>query len=519
MKTHLANWFWKVAVLPTLTGAVAAVPVSPVENVRPQLVAEVRQTLREQGFKTDLADFNFSTSPELRAREAILKAAVPDRTSGPSPFQINLMEPVGTNFAIVLWKQDSLKLDSRSWPASKNVISWDAFRRMLNEDQSALDAACTAAMSGPIAFNLSASAGSAMLLPHLAVLKKLTQTLGCRVLLDLHDGNQAAAWTNLMAATCLVTAWETEPMQISHLIRFTDTKVVFNTTWQALQSNGWSDEQLARLQQEWESANFFTNLPETIAFERACAVALCQQGKQEVSEFKIPFNEFFIVSLQSPREIWLLMQESWYALQNRRSYDQYRRNGIYEDETNLLLFYRDRESEVRNAIQTPTWMQMRQLPGVTNRISFHSKYGSPMFSMLNLREITMASLKRGIPWLGRAAEAEAERRILTTAIALERYHKKYGFYPNDLAKLAPEFLKVVPSDFMDGGPLRYRLVNHGHFLLYSVGLDGVDDGGKFPTRPKGVQDWQVGEGNARLLGTDILWPLPDSDRTQTTERP
>ncbi len=509
MKNHLANCFWKVAVLPTLTGAVAAVPVSHVESVRPQLVAEVRQSLREQGFKTDLADFNFSTSPELRAREAILKAAVPDRTSGPSPFQINLMEPVGTNFAIVLWKQDSLKLESRSWPASKNAISWDVFRRMLNEDQCALDAACTAAMSGPIAFNLSASAGSAMLLPHLAVLKKLTQTLGCRVLLDLHDGNQAAAWTNLMAATCLVTAWETEPMEISHLIRFTDTKVVFNTTWQALQTNGWSDEQLARLQQEWESANFFTNLPETIAFEGASAVALCQQGKQEVSEFKIPFNEFFIVSLQDPREIWLQMRDAWYATQSRQSYDQYRRYGMYDDETNLLLFYRNREIEVRNAIQARSWMQMRELPGVTNQIYFHSKYGSPLQAMMNMHRIQLAYQLEGISFMGRAAEAEARRRILITAIALQRYREEYGSYPDTLAKLAPEFLKAVPPDFMDGHPLRYRLANDGHFFLYSVGLNCADDGGKFPTRPKGVQDWQAGPGNAHLLGTDILWPLPD----------
>lgn len=505
--------------MPILICFFASVATSRADNSGPQLVAVTRQTLRQQGFKTDLADFNFSTSPELRAREAILKAAVPEQTRGPSPFQMNLMEAVGANSAIVLWKQQWLKLRYRTWPDNKDEMSWESLGQMLNANQPALDAACAAAMSGPIAFNLDASAGNAILLPHLAVLKNLEQTLDCRTLLDLHDGNLDAAWTNLMAATCLVTAWRVEPVEISELIRFDDITPAYNTTWQGLQTNAWSDEQLARLQQEWESANFFTDLPETIAFKRASAVALCQQGRREVSEFKVPFKEFFIVSLQSPREIWLLMQESWYALQNRRSYDEYQRYGRYDDETNLLLFYRNREIEVRNAIQAPTWMQLRQLPGVTNRISFHSKYGSPMLSLLNLHEITMASLKRGIPWLGRAAEAEAERRILITAIALERYHRKYGSYPNTLAKLTPEFLKIVPPDFMDGQPLRYRLVTDGHFLLYSVGLDCVDDGGKFPTRPEDVQDWQVRLGNVRLLGTDILWPLPDSGRTQTNNGP
>ena len=40
-----------------------------------------------------------------------------------------------------------------------------------------LDAACAAILSGPIRFNLDASRGGAMLLPHLAMLKDLTQAL------------------------------------------------------------------------------------------------------------------------------------------------------------------------------------------------------------------------------------------------------------------------------------------------------------------------------------------------------
>jgi hypothetical protein len=509
MKTHLANRFSKMLPLRVWIAIIAAPFVAHADDLGPQLVAEVRQALRQQGFKTDLSEFNLSTSPVMRAREAILKAAVPEQTSGPSPFQINLMETVGTNSAIVLWKQDRLKLQYRLWPENKAEMSWQSLGKMLNENRSALDAACAAAMVGPIAFNLNASAGNAILLPHLALLKILEQTLGCRTVLDLHDGNLDEAWTNLMAATCLVTAWQVEPMEISELIRFNNTTVAYHTTWQALQTNGWSDEQLARVQQEWESVNFSTNLPETIAFERASDVALCRRGRQQVPEFELPFKQFFIVSLQDPREIWLQMRDAWYAAQSRRSYDQYRRYGMYDDETNLLLFYRNREIEVRNAIQARSWMQMRELPGVTNQIYFHSKYGSPLQAMMNIHRIQLAYQLEGISFMGRAAEAEARRRILITAIALERYRGKYGSYPDTLAKLAPAFLKAVPPDFMDGHPLRYRLANDGHFFLYSVGLNCADDGGKFPTQTKGGQDWHAGPGNAHLLGTDILWPLPD----------
>ncbi|HEV2434831.1 MAG TPA: hypothetical protein VG077_02430, partial [Verrucomicrobiae bacterium] len=329
-----------------------------------------------------------------------------------------------------------------------------------------------------------------------------TQTLGDRMVLALHDGNLTAAWTNLFATTRLVTAWQTEPIEISELIRFGNTALAYNTTWQAFQTNGWSDEQLARLQKEWESVDLFTNLPETAAFKRAREVALCQQDRQEFLEFRPTYKLFLIGSLQSPRDMW-------YGLLSLQSERDYLRHGMYEDQTDLLLFYHDRELELRRALQAPNWAVMRRLPGVTNLSRLQTKHSSRIQAALNLHEIGLRFQRRGSSFLARAAEAEAERRILITAIALERYRGEYGSYPDTLAKLAPEFLKAVPADFMDGYPLRYRLANEGHFSLYSVGLNCADDGGKFPTRPKGAQDWQAGPGNAHLLGTDILWPLPD----------
>ncbi len=90
---------------------------------------------------------------------------------------------------------------------------------------------------------------------------------------------------------------------------------------------------------------------------------------------------------------------------------------------------------------------------------------------------------RGTSFLGQAAEAEAERRIVITAVALERYFGKHGRYPETLQVLAPEFLKLVPLDFMTGQPLHYEVTEDGHFVLYSVGLDCVDNGGKIQTPP------------------------------------
>jgi len=504
MKYSLANRLWKIAAVLAVVGVIIAVFLMHMDNAAQKAVKETRQALRQQGFKTDLADFDFSTSPELRAREAILNATVPtNNLSVPFQDRPNLMEAVGTNSAVAVWELPRLKKQYPSWPGNNDKLTWEEFRKAINSNSTPLDAACAAILSGPIAFNLNAREGTAMRLPHLAMLKNLTQALGNRMVLDLHDGNLDAAWTNLLAATRMVTAWQTEPVEISQLVRISDATLVYNDTWQALQINGWSDEQLVRLQQEWESVNFFTNLPATATFKRASDVTACEQQGREILKFGPSFKEFCTTALQSPRELWSELQYRW-------SQGKYLRRGIYEDETNLLLFYRDRELELRKAVQVQTWAQMRQLPGVTNRIFFQSKNRSRFQAMMNLHEIQMAFQKHGTTLLGRAAEAEARRRILITAIALERYRGKFGSYPHTLAKLAPEFLKSAPVDFMDGQPLRYQLTDDDHFLLYSTGLDCVDHGGTLPAHefetrfPGGATRFEAPP------PADIVWPLPAS---------
>ena len=419
-------------------GVIYAVLPSRPDTAAQKAAEETRLALRQQGYKTDLADFDFSTTPELRMREAILTNTVHYRFAGAYPEHPNLMQPIGNNSEMVVWKLDSLKRENRSRFDDSDQLTWQEFRDAVNQNQSLYDPACLAILSGPIRFNLDSKGGNAMRLPHLAVMKNLTQTFGDRAMLALHDGDKDVAWTNLMAATRLITAWEPEPVEISHLVRFACAVLTYNTLWQSLQTNGWTDEQLARLQTEWESLDLFTNLPETTAFKRASDVAVSQRGGQEHLEPKPTLTDFFKEALRSP---FLILGDLDYRWERAN----YLRRGSYVDQKDLLLFYRDHELELRNAAQAPTWMQMRQLPGVTNEVLFQSKYRSRAQMMMNLHRISMRFQRQGSSFLGRAAEAEAERRILITAIALERYRGKYGFYPTTLDALAPDFSESSPA--------------------------------------------------------------------------
>jgi hypothetical protein len=52
-----------------------------------------------------------------------------------------------------------------------------------------------------------------------------------------------------------------------------------------------------------------------------------------------------------------------------------------------------------------------------------------------------------------------------------------GKLPERLTELVPQFLPDVPIDPFDGKPLRYHHLAKG-YVIYSIGIDGHDGGGK-----------------------------------------
>ena len=87
-------------------------------------------------------------------------------------------------------------------------------------------------------------------------------------------------------------------------------------------------------------------------------------------------------------------------------------------------------------------------------------------------------------------------RLLLIELALQQYQlNNYHTYPDRLVDLVPKYIANVPIDPFDPRqqPLRYKQTGDG-YLLYSVGYDGKDDGGKASTQESGWMD----DGDIRL---------------------
>jgi hypothetical protein len=101
-------------------------------------------------------------------------------------------------------------------------------------------------------------------------------------------------------------------------------------------------------------------------------------------------------------------------------------------------------------------------------------------------------------------QSEAARQLLLADIAIQRFKLRHnGAVPRTLRELTPEFLSPTSGhDLFGAGDLKYRPNPDGTYLLYSVGMDGVDGGGD-----NSVTEDKVGGDKRRFWDSrDMVWP-------------
>jgi len=98
---------------------------------------------------------------------------------------------------------------------------------------------------------------------------------------------------------------------------------------------------------------------------------------------------------------------------------------------------------------------------------------------------------------------KTDRAALLTVLATMRYQKEQGKYPDSLDELVEvDYLDDLPTDPFADKPLVYKKTDD-NFILYSVGLNFIDDSGK-PGRDKNdqVRKWMDN-------GDTVFWPMPE----------
>jgi ABC-type transport system involved in multi-copper enzyme maturation permease subunit len=113
---------------------------------------------------------------------------------------------------------------------------------------------------------------------------------------------------------------------------------------------------------------------------------------------------------------------------------------------------------------------------------------------LALTDIQAATLTR---CLSDFAPMQVAVDHVVIACAIERFRLAEGKLPATLDKLTPKYLQKIPHDFVNGKPMKYKVAPEG-YVLYSIGLNQVDDGG-LPDTTKTIQ------GRKQIVSRDWVW--------------
>jgi hypothetical protein len=304
----------------------------------------------------------------------------------------------------------------------------------------------------------------------------------------LHEGHLEEALADIDALYQLVQLNRSEYTLVAQMIRVAIGGLGISVTWEALQAPGWTEPQLEHLQRTWEKLDFLQALETGFLGERA--------GGAEVFALMRSPKARSLELLLNPRGSGRLPLETRAAnaFSDYVWLPFYKVTSIDSDEMFYLNAMQESLSATRLLKQGRTWGEVKHISDSTL-----AELNATASRRINLRLYISAI---AIPNFSRATQTairrEVERRMAVTAIALERFKLRDGRYPDALEKLKPDFLSAIPMDSMSGKPLAYRLKDDGGLLLYSVGEDGIDNGGD--------GSWVSGAKTSLFDARDAVWP-------------
>lgn len=474
------------------------------ESYKAELVAQGEKlTIAEFIADHRVPEFN---SADLFNRSTAFMQSSGILTSNP-PTAMRMVSP---GRALIGWQQPLL-IDKETWKSKAPITNtWEELAEEIARSQEGIELLHEIIAHPDLDFHLDYNAGAFMLLPHLAPLKRSAQVLSAAAMLDLHNGNPASATKHIRATLAVAKGIRDEPTVISQLVRIAVVHIVTTSTWELLQSTNVSDADLKLTQADFADQDFIAGMKGGFEFERVMMGSYIQRFREHGGIYDMYAQRGAAPTTKTLQE---RLELSFSPKELRKSSNEllWQSALSYEDELLNLEGMGVLIESVRAAATNQPMTKVCSNAHLRLKIGSKSDDDSFSFGNSNGDEVSLGSLRKMFSGTGeslwkclqKVMMVEANKALVVTAIAIKRHQLRSGNLPPTLDALVPEFLTAVPRDPVDGKPLRYQPMPDGRFLLYSVGENGIDDGGD--ASPANTNS------NARpnmLRGRDMVWPQP-----------
>lgn len=300
--------------------------------------------------------------------------------------------------------------------------------------------------------------GLGTLLPHIGEMRKCVQMLQLEVILAAENGKSDTAFDSIKSIFSAAESLNKEPVMVSQLVRIAYQSLGISSMEYTLNKTDFSDEQMAELCAKLKDIEDSNGILCAVLGERIFALDMLMHPKLMYFDFSAPNNSSSFLSL--PPVLFL-----------------YKVTGLNESDAILLIDYMD---DVIKTLELPP-EQRKEADKV-----FDKKINNiPKKNIL---------FRKFVPSLGRTITSDLRNialiRSARTALSVQRYRLKYNKLPDSLDDLVPDYLESVPLDPFDGKELRYKKLDKG-FVVYSIGKDQKDDGGKEDPKDKSDSTYDI----------------------------
>jgi hypothetical protein len=236
----------------------------------------------------------------------------------------------------------------------------------------------------------------------------------------------------LHALSCLGNTLEREPTLVSQLVHMALGSMAREEIRRWMPRVEFSDQDLARFQADLRRSNYARSLNWSLMGERLIG----KEGFQGMPLWQVTRGDDYVEYLRTISRIQPSLEQPWPA-------------------------------------------PLKEMQQIENDLAPHANSG--------LGRTKYALTIQFLPSLRSSVEAAARYTALDAAadaaIGVERFRRANGRLPERLEELVPQFLPRLPLDPYSGGNQRV-LLKPDSIVIYSVGIDGVDNGGVGDDRGK-----------------------------------
>jgi hypothetical protein len=307
-----------------------------------------------------------------------------------------------------------------------------------------------------------------ILLPHLSSIREIVTLSQLNAIALLEARQPDDALKMLQVSLRASNAVRDEPFLINHLVRLATLNAVLLGVYEGLARNVWSESHLVRIDQQLAEINLLAECQHAMRGERTFNIRNLEYYRLRPGEIAQ------LLGVSTSPKLFLLMPGGWLR-QNEvaigRCYDQYVLPAIDPERRRVSPSLVDQSDE---------------------SVARLKPYRYTVFAKMLMPAVSKCS--------ARTAQTQTMIDAARIACALERFRLAQGALPESLESLVPQYLKSIPTDVIDGRPLRFLRESGGGYKLYSIGWNQMDDGGAVGFRKQGkALDPQAG---------DWAWQMP-----------